>query len=282
MADILVVAELADGKLKKTTHSAITFARRRRRRSAARSRSSSSATGAKAAAAEAHGVRRGKVLVADDASLANYVAERYAPTVADGRRRGFDVVVGTASAYGKDLSPRVAAQARRRLRERHHASVNAGRRQAHVQAPDVRRQRVRHLRGRRRRSRSSACARASSRAAEPSGGASPGRGRRASPRRAPAAERVEFVSLDQVKSERPELAEATVVVSGGRALKEKFSRGARAARRRCSAPRSARAARRATRATPRAICRSVRPARSSRRSSTSRSASPARSSTSPA
>jgi electron transfer flavoprotein alpha subunit len=33
-----------------------------------------------------------------------------------------------------------------------------------------------------------------------------------------AAERVEFVSLEQVKSARPELAEARVVVSGGRAL----------------------------------------------------------------
>jgi electron transfer flavoprotein alpha subunit len=38
-----------------------------------------------------------------------------------------------------------------------------------------------------------------------------------------AAERVEFVSFDQVKNTRPELTEAKVVVSGGRALKEKFN-----------------------------------------------------------
>jgi len=36
------------------------------------------------------------------------------------------------------------------------------------------------------------------------------------------AARVEWVKLDQVKSTRPELAEADVVISGGRALKEQF------------------------------------------------------------
>jgi electron transfer flavoprotein alpha subunit len=35
----------------------------------------------------------------------------------------------------------------------------------------------------------------------------------------PAASKVEFISLEQVKSSRPELAEAKTVVSGGRALK---------------------------------------------------------------
>jgi electron transfer flavoprotein alpha subunit len=40
---------------------------------------------------------------------------------------------------------------------------------------------------------------------------------------APAAARVQFVSFDEVKSERPELAEARVVVSGGRSLKSSES-----------------------------------------------------------
>ena len=34
---------------------------------------------------------------------------------------------------------------------------------------------------------------------------------------------MEFVSFEQVKNERPELTEARVVVSGGRALKERFN-----------------------------------------------------------
>jgi len=58
-------------------------------------------------------------------------------------------------------------------------------------------------------------------AAEASGGQSPVADAPLVPPGA-AAQRVEFVSLDQVKNERPELAEARVVVSGGRALKEQF------------------------------------------------------------
>jgi electron transfer flavoprotein alpha subunit len=59
-------------------------------------------------------------------------------------------------------------------------------------------------------------------AAEPSGGASPVEDA-ALAAKDPAAERVEFVSLDAAKSERPDLGEARVIVSGGRALKEKFA-----------------------------------------------------------
>src|SRR5262245_60087589 len=102
MADVLVVAESAEGKLKKTTHSAITFARQ-----------AAAALGGSFpilligdsvgnAANEAAAFGAAKVLVAEASSLKDYVAERYAPTVAD-IGKGFAVVVGTASAYGKDL-----------------------------------------------------------------------------------------------------------------------------------------------------------------------------------
>ncbi len=106
MAHILVIAEMLDGKVRKSTHSAITFARQ--------AGGSFSilvlGQGAKAAAAEVTGFGAQKVLVCDDASLANPVAENVAPTIAEVAKKGFDVVAVTASSFGKDIAPRVAAK----------------------------------------------------------------------------------------------------------------------------------------------------------------------------
>src|ERR1044072_3998408 len=109
MADVLVIAETFEGKLRKTTHSAVTFARE-----------AAAALGGpfsilvlgddtSPVASEAATLGAAKVLVAEDASLKSYVAERYAPTVAEVGSQ-FGVIVGTASAYGKALLRRVAAK----------------------------------------------------------------------------------------------------------------------------------------------------------------------------
>ena len=219
MANVLVVAEAAEGKLKKTTHSAVTFAR-----TAAQALGGSYSilvigAGVASAAEEARALGADKVLLAEDASLKDYLAERYAPTVAE-IGKGYGVIVGTASATGKDLLPRVAA----RLAAGYAADITdviaegsalkykrpmfAGNAfgimsiATPVQVVTVRQ---------------SAFA-----AAEPTGSASPVE-KVAVVAPSAAAARVEFVSFDQVKSERPELAEAKVVVSGGRALKERFN-----------------------------------------------------------
>lgn len=219
MADVLVVAEVAEGKLKKTTHSAVTFAR-----AAAAALGGSYSIlvlgdATSGAAAEAAALGAAKVIVAEDASLKDYVAERFAPTVA-AVGKGFAVVVGTASAYGKDLLPRVAA----RLGAGYAADITellvsdgkltykrpmfAGNAfgvcavSTPIQAVSVRQ--------------------SAFSAAEPAGGASPIEKVAVTPASAAAA-RVEFVSFNQVKNERPELTEARVVVSGGRALKERFN-----------------------------------------------------------
>ena len=82
MSNVLVVAEFGEGKLKKTTHSAVTFAKQ-----AAEALGGSFSilllgSGVGEAAEEAAKLGADKVLVADDGSLKNYLAEHYAPTVA--------------------------------------------------------------------------------------------------------------------------------------------------------------------------------------------------------
>jgi electron transfer flavoprotein alpha subunit len=219
MANVLVVAETADGKLKKTTHSAVTFARTAAQALGGAFSILVLGDDVAAAAEEARALGADKVLLAEDASLKNYLAERYAPTVAE-VAKNYAVVVGTASAYGKDLLPRVAG----RLAAGYASDISdvlvegntlkykrpmfAGNAfgiasiGTPIQVVSVRQ---------------SAFA-----AAEPAGSASPVE---KIPVVTPgaAASRVEFVSFDQVKSERPELGEAKVVVSGGRALKERFN-----------------------------------------------------------
>lgn len=218
MANVLVVAEAAEGKLKKTTHSAVTFARTAAQALGGTYSILVIGSDLAGAADEAKALGADKVLVADDASLKNYVAERYAPTVA-AVAKGYAVVVGTASAYGKDLLARVAGKLDAGYASdvtdvitdgglKYKRPMFAGNAfgvvaiNTSIQIVSVRQ---------------SAFA-----AAEPSGGASavenvavvaPSAG----------ASRLEFVSFDQVKSERPELTEAKVVVAGGRALKERFN-----------------------------------------------------------
>jgi len=217
MSNTLVVAELHEGKVRKSTHSAIAFAKQA---GAPFSILVLGAT-AKAAAAELTGFGAAKILAAEDASLANYVCERFAPTVAAvAKSGGFDTVVVTASSYGKDLAPRVAAK------------LGAG------YAPDINQVKVDGGKRVYRRPTFAGNAYAFCEiatpvhvvsvrqtefaAAEPSGGASPIEAVAVAPADA-AASRVEFVSLEQGKSERPDLGEARVVVSGGRAIKEKFA-----------------------------------------------------------
>jgi electron transfer flavoprotein alpha subunit len=219
MSEVLVVAELSDGAVRKTTHSAIGAARKLNKLSGGSfSILVVGGAPAKAAASELASFGAARVLVCSDNSLGHYLAERYAPIVA-AQAKGFDVIVATASSYGKDLLPRVAA----RLDAAYAADISdivseggelafkrpmfAG--NAYGFATLVTPQKVVSVR------------QSEFDPAEPVGGQSP---ISEVPVAAPgaAAQRVEFVSLDQVKSERPELAEARVVVSGGRALKDQF------------------------------------------------------------
>ncbi len=216
MGGTLVVAELQDGQVRKSTFSAIAFAKQV---------GGSFAilvvgAGAGSAAKELTGFGAQKVVVVDDPALKDYVCERFAPTVAKiAKDGGWDTIVLTASSFGKDLAPRLAAK------------LGAG------YAPDINAVKVDG--GKRAYRRPTYAGNALSwleivtpvhvvsvrqtefPAAEASGAASP---IETAPRvadDAPAA-RVEFLKLEVGKSERPDLSEARVVVSGGRALKEQF------------------------------------------------------------
>ncbi len=214
MTKTLVLAETSGSALKKTTLSAIAFAR--------------SAglpfdilvlgSGVSAAAEELRGYGADAVLVADSPSLANYVGELYVPTVAQAvAGGGHSVVVVTASSYGKDLAPRVAARLDAGLAS-DIARVDASSGKLVYQRPMYAGNALATMQV------TSAVQVVSVRQSEfapsqpePSGGSSPLRA--VSAVASPLAERIEFLSFDEVKSERPELTEAKVVVSGGRSLK---------------------------------------------------------------
>ena len=217
MSNILVIAELHDGHVRKSTHSAINFARQ----AASPFSILILGQGAKAAAADVTAFGAAKIIVVDDAYLANPVAERLAPTIAAvAKGGGFDVVVATASSFGKDVAPRVAAKLAAGYapdissvsaeggKLTYKRPVYAGNAFAScevtsaIQVVTVRQSEFAP--------------------AEPTGGASPVE-EASLAAKDPAAERVEFVSLGEAKSERPDLGEAKVIDSGGRALKEKFA-----------------------------------------------------------
>jgi electron transfer flavoprotein alpha subunit len=216
MAGTLVIAELANGKLRKSTLSAIAFAKQVGAPYAILALGSGTTEAVKDLTA--YGAQ--KVIAVDDPALTSYVCERFAPTVTKtAKEGGWNTVVVTASAFGKDLAPRVAAR------------LGAG------YAPDIDLVKVDGAKRLYRRPTYAGNAlswleiatpvhvvsvrQTEFPAAEPTSGASPVE----SAARAPedgAASRVEFVKLEVGKSERPDLGEARIVVSGGRALKEQF------------------------------------------------------------
>jgi electron transfer flavoprotein alpha subunit len=212
MTDVLVVAELIDGGLRKTTLSAISAARTIAQGTGGAFDVLAIGAGAKKAASEVAGFGARKVLATEIAG--GYRVEAYAPTVAQAAKN-YAVVVTTASTYGKDLLPRLAGKLNAGVasdiskvsveggKVLYKRPVYAGNAYATVEVTTpIQLVSVRQ---------------SEFEAAAPSGGASPIEELAAVAD--PAASKIEFVSLESVKSTRPELAEASTVVSGGRALK---------------------------------------------------------------
>ena len=220
MADALVIAELSeDGKLKKSTLSAITFAQRAL--PALGGTFSILVLGATAtqAAADLTGYGAAKVLACNDPSLAHYTAEQFTATVAE-VGKAYGLIVATATSFGKDLLPRVAA----RLDAAYAgdcAGVAAEGGKLVYKRPMFAGNAFGYC------TLNTPIQVATARQSEfdsatPSAGSASVVESVAKVAPSVAAGRVEFVSLEAVKSERPELGDASVIVSGGRALKEKF------------------------------------------------------------
>jgi electron transfer flavoprotein alpha subunit len=219
MLNVLVIAELDDDRQPKAaTFSAIGFARAAL--AAEPGTFSILVLGAGLGSAVEELARYGaeRIITCDDPALATYLAETYAPTVAAAAGE-FGLIVATATSFGKDLLPRVAArldaafagdctgvagQSGTRVYRRPMFAGNVigyCTLETPVHVVTVRQSafgRAEPVSGR---SSVSAVSRVT-------GGA--------------AAERIEWVSKEAVQSERPDLGDAKVVVSGGRALKNRF------------------------------------------------------------
>ncbi|QQR91658.1 MAG: electron transfer flavoprotein subunit alpha/FixB family protein [Myxococcales bacterium] len=210
----LVVAELLDGKLRKNTLSALRFALDLKEKAQAPFDILSIGQGASSAADELKGF--GAETVWSTEIEGGYLAEHYAPTIAElVQQKQYNVIVATATSFGKDLLPRAAARLDAGMAS-DITSMNydgqnlsfvrpmyAGNVFATVQiSTPIQVVTVRQ---------------SEFGAAEEQGSQSP---------IAPFAkitagptDKIEFLELKSVKSERPELTDAKVVVSGGRALK---------------------------------------------------------------
>jgi electron transfer flavoprotein alpha subunit len=211
MPNVLVVADLFEGKVRKGSLSAITFAKQAAAIVGGGFDVLVLGTGAKAAGATMTKYGAGKVLVAEPGE---YLAETYAPLVAK-NAAGYAVVCATATAMGKDLMPRVAEHLKAGMATdiakvydqgglTFVRAVYAGNVLAHVKVKTpVAVVTVRQT---------------EFEAAPETGGASPVADAAAGAAE-PAAARVQIAGFDKVVSARPELTDARVIVSGGRGLK---------------------------------------------------------------
>jgi len=111
MGNILVLAEQRDGVFKSATLSAVTFARQVAGMRGCGYDILVIGSGVDRVAAEAAGYGAGKVYVVEKPELADYLAQSYAFITAEvAKAAGADLVCSVASTTGKDCLPRVAAR----------------------------------------------------------------------------------------------------------------------------------------------------------------------------
>ena len=212
MSNVLAFCEFQDGALRTSALSNLAFARE-----AAKAHGGDVVIllvghGAQAASAAA-AKYAGKVVVVDDPKLEHYLAETYAPILAEqAKANNAAVVTATATAIGKDVMPRVAA------------ALGAGMASDIAKLGDAKNRFVRPILAGNAYSTveiatPTICVTARQSEFEPAGEL----GSAGTVSTAAAgnidAKGAEFVKLDAQKSDRPDLGDAKVVVSGGRGMK---------------------------------------------------------------
>ncbi len=218
MSNVLIVAEQVGGVVRKATFNALGAGQELARRSGGKVHLLVLGQGISAAAQEL-AAYAAEVHVADAPVLEHYLAEAYAPVVADVARAAQAAYVGAAAtAMGKDLLPRVAARLEAGMASdvlafggdgaqvTFRRPMWAGNVLAEVEI-------------------ASAVKVFTARPTDFAPAAAQGAAGAVSPVAVavdPGALRTRFVSFEEVKSARPELTEARVVVSGGRGTKGDF------------------------------------------------------------
>ncbi len=212
MSNVLVFAEHAHGKFPKTTLVALTAGREAAAKMGGECHVALLGKGVEALAGELaeYGVK--KVYVADDAALEHCVPDAYAMALSQiAKDKGASVVLGTATAAGKDLLPRVAV----RLDAGMASDVVGINDDGSVLRPMYAGNAIATVKF------ESANKVISVRATAFDAAKKEGKGEieKVSLNLDAAALKIKFLKFNETKSDRPVLTEARVVVSGGRGLK---------------------------------------------------------------
>src|SRR5688572_17570636 len=209
MGNVLLVAEHQHGKFPKTTLVGLTAAKELASKTGGKALGLVLGQGVDALASELaeYGV---DAIAVDSPALANYVADAYTQAIAEVvRQKDVEIVVGTATAFGKDLLPRVAARLDAGIApditnvldaKTFRRPLWAGNLNATVSVESTPRV---------------VSPRSTAFDAAAKGGAK-GSVEKLSPSISGA---TKFVSFNETKSDRPVLTEASIVCSGGRGLK---------------------------------------------------------------
>lgn len=212
MGNVLVFAEHQKGKFPKSTLIALQAGKEAVSKLGGNCLAAILGSGIGAQAQEISGYGAAKVVVADDPALAHYLADAYATTLEQLiKANDVSLLVATSTAVGKDLLPRVAARLGTGMAS-DVVAINtdgtfkrpmyAGNALATVSLDGP--VKVISVRG------------TAFDAAQP-GGQAPIE--KASVSFDTASKKMQFVEFNEIKSDRPSLTEARIVVSGGRGLK---------------------------------------------------------------